>query len=260
VIPQQTRNIKITLAYDGTGFFGWQRQAKETTIQGLLEAALEKLCAHPVRVYGSGRTDAGVHAIEQVANFLTTSDRTISEVVRGGNAMLPKAIAIVSAQEVSLDFNARFSAYGKCYVYDFLTGNVRDPLQNNRTWFVGERIDWTSVRQALDYLPGEKDFKAFQSAGGDNSKSTIRTIYQAELSEPAERIKRLTLVGSGFLRHMVRTIAGTLLAVGRNRLSPKDLSTIIDSKNRSESGVVAPPQGLYLKKVYYEPFNQNEPL
>jgi tRNA pseudouridine38-40 synthase len=159
----------------------------------------------------------------------------------------------MAAQEVPLEFNARFSAQGKTYAYDFQLGQVRDPLLINRAWFVGSNIDWEAIKEALPDLMGEMDFQAFQSTGGD-LRSTVRVISQAELTAPSESLRRLTLTGSGFLRHMVRTIAGTLMLIGRRRLAHQDLSAIIKSRDRSLAGPTAPPQGLYLIKVYYADF------
>jgi tRNA pseudouridine38-40 synthase len=245
-----TRNVLLTLAYDGTAFNGWQRQANGLTLQGLLEEALGQICGHRVTVYGSGRTDAGVHAQGQAANFLTESKRRMGEILKGSNALLPLTMAITSAREVGLDFNARFSAQGKTYAYDFLTSPVRDPLLVNRAWLVGPNLDWTKVTQALPYLLGTQDFKSFQSSGGE-VKSTVRNISAIDISDPAPNLTRLTVTGSGFLRHMVRTIAGTLWLIGRGKISPEDLKKIIAAQDRSQAGPVAPAQGLCLKEVHY---------
>ncbi|MDR1657707.1 MAG: tRNA pseudouridine(38-40) synthase TruA [Deltaproteobacteria bacterium] len=246
------KNYKLTLAYDGTDFLGWQRQTKGPTLQGVLEEALFKLCGHPVTVWASGRTDAGVHARAQVVNFWTSSPRSTVELVRGGNAILPMSMAILSAQEVTEDFNARFSAVGKTYAYDFSIAPVRNPLLVFRAWHVGPKLDWDRIKAALPLLVGNKDFKAFGSAGSE-VKTTVRTISEAVLTKPEEDIQRLTLTGSGFLRHMVRTIAGTLWLIGRGRMSPEELTALIESKDRRRAGPVAPPQGLFLERVYYDP-------
>ena len=244
------RVIKLTLAYDGGGFLGWQRQARMPTLQQTLEEALARLCGHEVAVHASGRTDAGVHARGQVASFRTSSSRTLAELVRGSNAILPFSMAVLSAEEAEPDFNARFSCKGKTYVYDFLASKVRDPLQAGRVWFVGPNLDWEAVSAALPHLIGEMDFSAFRSVGTE-SKSAVRTITEAALDRPEADLRRLTLTGTGFLRHMVRSIAGTLWLVGRRKLAPDDLKAIIASKNRSMAGPVAPPQGLRLERVYY---------
>ncbi|MDR3134620.1 MAG: tRNA pseudouridine(38-40) synthase TruA [Deltaproteobacteria bacterium] len=244
------RNVKLTLSYDGTGFNGWQRQAKGLTLQGILEEALEKVCAHPVTVYGSGRTDAGVHARAQVANFFTGGNRSPAEILKGGNAILPQAMAIVAASEVPSDFNARFSAKGKTYSYDFLTSRVRDPLLVDRAWLVGPNLDWGAIDLALPSLLGEKDFAAFKSAG-DELRSTVRIIREAFITEPTEGLRRLTLTGSGFMRHMVRTIAGTLWQIGRSKLTPAGLESLFEARDRSKAGPTAPAHGLYLDRVHY---------
>jgi tRNA pseudouridine38-40 synthase len=244
------RTVKLTLAYDGSRFRGWQRQAQGPTLQEALESALAKLCGHKVAVQASGRTDAGVHARGQVASFLTCGLRSLEEIVRGGNALLPSSMAILKAEEAEPGFSARFSCKGKTYAYDFLATEVRDPLLAGRSWFVGPNLDWEAVEAALPLLLGERDFASFQSSGGD-VKTTVRTITEASLTEPEERLLRLTITGSGFLRHMVRTIAGTLWLVGRHKLTPGDFEAVIASKDRSKAGPVAPPQGLRLERAYY---------
>ncbi|MDR3038089.1 MAG: tRNA pseudouridine(38-40) synthase TruA, partial [Candidatus Adiutrix sp.] len=210
-------NFKITVEYDGRNFAGWQRQgpaAGRPTIQGVLEEALGRLCAHPVTVHGSGRTDAGVHARGQVASFVTAGRRTTEEIVKGGNALLPPEVAILAAEEAPADFHARFSAAGKVYEYDYAVSRTRRPLRRGRAWWVGPGLDWAEVARALPALVGEHDFRSFQAAGGVGGNS-IRTIFEAGLSRPEPDLVRLTLVGSGFLRSMVRTVAGLLAEIGR---------------------------------------------
>lgn len=247
-------NYKITLEYDGLGFAGWQRQAPEAgkTIQGVLEAALSRLCGHPVLVHGSGRTDAGVHAKGQAASFETSSSRSPEEVVRGGNCLLPRQVAILEAKAVPGDFHARFSARGKSYEYDFSISPTRRPLLDGRAWWVGPGLDWEAVAQALPGFLGEHDFAAFQSAGSE-VESSRREIWQAALSRPGPDLMRLTFSGSGFLRHQVRAMAGTLAEIGRGRLAAASLPDIIASRTRALAGPTAPPCGLYLAQVYYGP-------
>lgn len=247
------KNFKITLEYDGRNFSGWQRQAEGTgpTIQGVLEEALSRICGHPVIIHGSGRTDAGVHARGQTASFTTDSRRGPQQIVRGGNCLLPPEVGILSAEEVPLDFHARFSALGKVYDYDFLVSPVRRPLLHGRAWRVGPNLDWAGVEKALPLFLGEHDFAAFQSAGSA-VRGTVRTIYRAELSRPSPDLRRLTLAGSGFLRHMVRAIAGLLAEIGRGRHSAASLSEIMASGDRRLAGPTAPPDGLYLVRVIYD--------
>lgn len=245
-------NFKITLEYDGRGFAGWQRQSDGAgrTVQGVLEEALSRLCAHPIVLHGSGRTDAGVHARGQTASFVTESRRTPRQVVQGGNCLLPADAAILTAEEMPADFHARFSAVGKIYDYDFDLSPTRRPLRAGRAWWVGPELDWAEVKKALPHLIGEQDFAAFRSMGSP-TKSTVRTIHRAELSGPEPYLKRLTFEGTGFLRHMVRAMAGVLAEIGRGHLEAASLHEIIESRDRARSGPTAPPDGLYLNKVIY---------
>ncbi|MCL2029849.1 MAG: tRNA pseudouridine(38-40) synthase TruA [Deltaproteobacteria bacterium] len=245
-------NFKIIVEYDGRPFFGWQRQGpgRGPTVQGVLEEALSRLCGHPVTLHGSGRTDAGVHARGQAASFFTASSRTAREVVRGGNSLLPPAVAILAAEEAEADFHARFSARAKVYEYDYDLSPTRRPLRQGRAWRVGPGLDWAEVELALPALVGEHDFRAFQAAGGE-SRHAVRTIFSAELSSPEPDLRRLTLAGSGFLRHMVRTMAGLLGEIGRGRLPAAALPQIILAGDRGRAGPTAPPDGLCLARVIY---------
>lgn len=245
-------NFKITVEYDGRGFAGWQRQAGGAgrTVQGVLEEALGRLCDHKVTLHGSGRTDAGVHARGQVGSFETASSRTAEQIIKGGNCLLPMDVVILAAEEAATDFHARFSARGKIYEYDFSTSLTRRPLLYQKAWWVGEGLDWAAMERALPHLLGEHDFAAFQSTGSD-TKSSVRTIARAELSDAGPDLRRLTLEGNGFLRHMVRAIAGFLVEIGRGRRRAEDVPGIIRAARRSLSGPTAPPDGLYLAEVLY---------
>ncbi|MDR0882083.1 MAG: tRNA pseudouridine(38-40) synthase TruA [Candidatus Adiutrix sp.] len=247
------KNFKITVEYDGRNFAGWQRQspAAGPTLQGALEEALSRLCHHPVTLHGSGRTDAGVHARGQTASFQTSSGRSSLEIVRGGNCLLPPEVAIVAAEEVGPDFHARFSCRGKTYDYDFLVSPTRRPLFQGRAWWVGPHLAWAEAAAALPALVGRHDFAAFQSSGSQ-VESTVRVIHQASLSRPGPEIQRLSLTGSGFLRHMVRAVAGLLVEIGRGRLPAASMPDIIKSRDRSRAGPTAPPDGLYLARVHYD--------
>jgi tRNA pseudouridine38-40 synthase len=219
-------------------------------VQGVLEEALGRLCGHPVTLHGSGRTDAGVHARGQVASFVTTSPRTARELVRGGNALLPPAVAILAAEEAAADFHARFSAVGKVYEYDYDAGEVRRPLRRGRAWPVGANLNWEEMERALPALVGEHDFRAFKAAGGQ-TRDSVRTIFAANLSRPEPDLRRLTLAGSGFLRHMARTVAGLLTEIGRGRRAAAELPEIILAGDRARAGPTAPPEGLCLARVIY---------
>jgi tRNA pseudouridine38-40 synthase len=246
-------NFKITVEYDGRPFAGWQRQGPGAgpTVQGVLEEALGRLCGHPVTLHGSGRTDAGVHARGQVASFVTTSPRTARELLLGGNALLPPAVAILAAEEAAADFHARFSAIGKVYEYDYDAAPVRRPLRHGRAWPVGPNLDWAEMERALPALLGEHDFRAFQSAGSQTG-TTVRTIFEARLARPEPDLIRLTLAGSGFLRHMVRAVAGLLREIGRGRREAAAVPEIILAGDRARAGPTAPPDGLCLARVLYQ--------
>ena len=246
------KNFALVLEYDGRSFLGWQRQAEGAgaTVQGVLEEALGRICNHPITIHGSGRTDTGVHARGQTASFTTKSSRTAAQIITGGNCLLPPQVAIISAKEVEPDFHARFKATGKTYEYDFLLSPTRRPLYQGRAWWVGPKLDWEAAAEALPALVGEHDFAAFQSAGSD-VKSTVRSIYHAEFSRPNADLIRLKITGSGFLRHMVRAIAGVLVEIARGRLTATSLPKIIASCDRTQAGPTAPPDGLYLAKVFY---------
>ncbi len=251
------KNFKLILEYDGRAFNGWQRQAQGggSTVQGVLEEALSRLCNHPVTLHGSGRTDAGVHARAQVASFQTDSGRTAAQIIKGTNTLLPPSVAILAAEEMPPQFHARFNACGKRYEYEYLLSPTRRPLFDGRAWWVGSALDWAAAKEALPHLLGEKDFAAFQSAGSD-VQNTVRCISQAELSLVSTDLMRLSLTGSGFLRHMVRAIAGVLAEIGRGRLCAVDMAKIIEAKDRSQA-LTAPAGGLYLAEVFY---SKMEPL
>jgi tRNA pseudouridine38-40 synthase len=221
-------------------------------VQELLENALGKVCGHKVTVTGSGRTDAGVHAAGQTATFQTASGRGGREIILGANSLLPESVAVTDAREAPPGFNARFSATGKTYSYDFLTTPVRNPLYAWRCWWVGPGLDWERARRCLPELEGERDFAAFRSQGSP-VRSTVRRIYLARIERREPEVVRLTLTGSGFLRHMARAIAGTVYRIGKGRLDREGLRALVASRDRLAAGHAAPPQGLCLRRVYYEP-------
>jgi tRNA pseudouridine38-40 synthase len=249
-MADQDRNIKLVLQYDGIGLCGWQRQKNQPTIQEHLETALSRLCDQPITVTGAGRTDAGVHALGQAANFYTKAPRTLDEIVSGGNALLPNQIAILSAEPVAHDFHARYSAVSKVYFYDLFLGPVRPALRRNFVWHVGLGLDLDAMRRALPMVLGEHDFAAFQSTGTD-VKTTVRIMLRADMDQLDSDIVRITFEANGFLRHMVRALVGTLVGIGRGKLSSDQMADILASRDRDRAGPTAPPQGLFLKQVIY---------
>jgi tRNA pseudouridine38-40 synthase len=243
------RNIKLVIAYDGSGFMGWQIQPGVRTLQDTVEKSLETILRHTVRVLASGRTDAGVHALGQVVNFHTTSSIPVEGLFRGLNSILPRDISVLTAEEASPDFHAQFQAKKKMYVYVIDTGNVRSPFLERYAHHEVYTLDTEAMGVSASYLLGEHDFMSFL-ASGSSVKTTIRTITLSEIITQGN--KALFLIqGSGFLRYMVRNIVGTLLLVGRGKMPPEQMESIIARKDRSFAGPTAPPQGLYLVSVEY---------
>ena len=252
------RNIKLTIAFDGTEYFGWQRQKNAPTIQGLVEDAIAKMTCEPVIINGAGRTDAGVHAEGMVANFTTASAIDPTGFLRGLNSILPDAVRIRSVEEVDEKFHARFSARGKEYEYHFVARDIASPLERLYVARVPASIDIKAIRACIGLLIGEHDFSSFEATGSRDlsikeGRGAVRTIFQAELVELDQKSGsfKVVLAGDGFLRHMVRNIVGTLFDVGRGRISFTDFQSIMSAKNRTCAGATAPANGLLLKKVFY---------
>jgi tRNA pseudouridine38-40 synthase len=243
------RNLKITLAYDGTRLVGWQRQAEGDSVQGLLEDALARFEGAPVTVHGAGRTDAGVHALGQVANVQVTCGHDVATLTRALNAQLPGDVRVLSIDEVSPDFHARFSARSKTYRYQIRHGIVADPFERAFVWHMPERLNVIAMRAAAGVLVGTHDFAAFQSAGS-GVPDTVRTLTRSEISDADGRLT-YEVAGDGFLRHMVRAMVGTLVEVGRGFREIAAMSSLLQGSARGEAGPTAPPQGLFLVRVDY---------
>ncbi len=248
---QQKRNFKLVLEYDGSGYHGWQRQEGVLTIQEVLESRIEIMLGGPIRVRGSGRTDAGVHARRQVANFYARTRLKPGEIQRGLNSLLPADIVVLEAEEVADSFHARFSASSKTYEYRILNRETPSALERNSAWLIRRRLMAPPVLECLPGLVGMHDFSAFMAAGS-SVKSTERNIYRAELSRPDLDHWVFLFEANGFLRHMVRNLVGTLVDVGRGKLSPEGFVQIICSRDRRRAGMTAPAHGLFLVDVKYE--------
>ena len=243
------RNLKITLAYDGTRFVGWQRQATGESIQGHLEAALGRLEGGAVTVHGAGRTDAGVHALAQVASVRVTFTHDTPTIVRALNAVLPADIRVTAVDDAAAAFHARFDARAKCYRYQITNVPVASPFTRAYAWHVPEPLDRVAMSEAAAALVGRHDFAAFQSSGTD-VHTTVRTLTRSIwLDEPGLLVYEVT--GDGFLRHMVRALVGTLVEVGRGWRPARQVESLLGRGARADAGATAPPHGLLLARVEY---------
>jgi len=243
------RNIKLTIEYEGTNYSGWQIQENAITIQEKLEEALEKITGEKVKLVGSGRTDAKVHALGQVANFLTKSSIPGEKYKYALKFLLPEDITIVDSQEVDLDFHARFDATKKTYKYMVYNGELPRAIYRNFSYHVPYPIDIDKMLYASRYFIGTHDFATFMAANSEVN-STIRTIYDITIVRKNELVE-FTIEGNSFLRNMVRIIVGTLLYVGFGKIDKEQISKIILDKKREGAGPTVPPQGLFLEKVFY---------
>jgi tRNA pseudouridine38-40 synthase len=246
------RNIRLTVAYDGTHFAGWQVQKNAATIQGEIEKALQKILKEKIRLVAAGRTDSGVHARAQVAHFKTTCACTPGHVCRALNAILPEGISVRAARNVPLRFHAQFDAREKIYRYAILNDAVDDPFQRPFYCKVPYRLDLTVMKREARELCGRHDFKSFQakSAHYPASKSTVRTVKDIDIRK-AGRFVYIDIRADGFLHTMVRTIVGSLIEIARGRLAPGSMKKILASRNRKEAGPTAPAKGLALMRVFY---------
>ena len=243
-------HIKIVLQYDGTRYDGWRKQGNTgQTIQGKLEDVLEKLAGVPVEVRGAGRTDAGVHALGQTADFYIPDPISPPEVKSYLNRYLPEDIRILKAGQAGERFHSRLNAVSKTYRYVIETGEKKDVFQRKYVYGLGKRPDVEAMKQGASFLTGERDFKSF-CANKKMKKSTVRTVYSIDIREEGSRII-LTFRGNGFLYHMVRIMTGTLIEVGLGKRPPEDIKRVLAAANREEAGFTAPAEGLFLVKVDY---------
>jgi len=244
------RNIRLLLEYDGTRYHGWQRQKNAVSIQQVLEEALTRLTGEEVRLIGSGRTDAGVHALGQVANFHSGGALPLKAFEAGANSMLPWDIVVLEAREVPPEFHARKSALSKTYEYRILNRPRRSPLHHHFGWWISGKLDLEAMAAAAALLPGEHDFSAFRASGG-NSLNPVRRIAAARWRTHPGGWLIFSITGNGFLRGMVRSLVGTLVAVGQGKAAPDLLGDLLRNQGRHLAGPTAPPQGLFLVEVVY---------
>ena len=245
------QNFKIVIEYDGTAYQGWQRQGEGATIQGTIEAALETMIGKPVTVLGSGRTDAGVHALNQVANFRADTKLTPEIFKRGLNGLLPPDIVIKDCAVVDDAFHARYSARSKVYQYRILNRLTPAALFRQYAWHIKKPLDLSAMSKAITCLKGQHDFSAFEATGSPRSDA-VRTVIDANLAErDADGYVVFSIEANGFLRHMVRNVVGTIVDVGLGKLSPEGFEDILMAKDRKKAGITAPAHGLVLKEVKY---------
>jgi tRNA pseudouridine38-40 synthase len=244
------RNIKLLIEYDGTSYLGWQVQPKGPTIQGILEEKLELLTGEPIQLFGSGRTDSGVHALGQVAHFKTQSRMDIRTIQRALNSLLPPDIVIQKVEEVDGGFHARKHSKSKIYEYRILNRNLRSAFHRGYVWHIPQKLDLTEMKIATQGLIGEHDFAAFRTAGSP-TRTTVRRVLRAEWKRRRDGLLCFEIEANGFLKQMVRSIIGTLVEVGKGRMKAADLRKILNSRDRKEAGPTAPAQGLFLREVKY---------
>ena len=244
------RNIKLTIEYDGKDFNGWQRQPDKLNIQGEIEKAIKEITGENIDLVASGRTDAGVHSLGQIANFKTSSKLPVEKIPIAINTKLKRSIRILRAEEVEEEFHSRYSCKKKTYRYIINNSKNGTAIYRNLQYNFSEKLDEAKMNEAIKCFIGEYDFKAFK-ASGTSSKSSVRTIYSGSVIRKDDLVI-IQITGNGFLYNMVRIIAGTLVEVGVGKLKPIDIKKIIESKDRQNAGKTLPPQGLYLVNVSYE--------
>ena len=243
------RNIKLIIEYDGKSFNGWQKQPNKLNIQGEIEKAIGEITGEEIDLIASGRTDAGVHSLGQTANFKTNSNIPIEKIPIAINSKLKKSIVIKSAEEVEERFHSRYSVKSKKYRYTINNSQYGSAIYRDMEYHFPFNLDVNKMQEASKYFEGEHDFKAFK-ASGTSSKSSVRTIYKAEVIKEDEKII-IRLTGNGFLYNMVRIISGTLVEVGLGKIEPNEILNIIEEKDRTKAGKTLPAHGLYLVNVEY---------
>ena len=245
-------NFKLIIEYDGTDFHGWQRQKNDRTIQQEIEQALFSMTATAQRITlnGSGRTDAGVHAYGQVANFLCETGLTGTVFQKGLNSILPDDIVIKDCRLVDPDFHARYDARSKIYHYRIINRSLPPAIGRQYAWFIRRELNPAAMRSALSQIIGSHDFKSFEGSGSPRAH-TVRNIMTAGLTEHPDGLLVFEIEADGFLRFMVRNIVGTLVCVGQGKMNAAEFGEILASRNRDLAGPTAPPQGLFLVEVRY---------
>ncbi len=258
------RNILLTIKYDGSNYFGWQKQENVSSVQGTIEKAVSQaMKIGEVELKGTSRTDTGVHALRYPAAFIIDVPIPVDNIKKALNGRLPEDIRIIDAKEMPLDFHPRFEAKKKTYIYRLIVGAEKNPFERNYSYQIDTELDLEKMKFAAKEMIGKRDFASFQSAGGTPRKSTVREIFDIDI-EIIERNTfdgkevKISVTGDGFLYNMVRIIVGTLVDVGRGKIDPKEIRDIIEYKDRKNAGHTAPPMGLYLSQVFFSRDNTLE--
>jgi tRNA pseudouridine38-40 synthase len=244
------KNIALRLRYDGSRYHGWQVQKNDITVEQTLEEALTRVCGHPVKTVGCGRTDAGVHAMSYCANFHSDTRIPLDRLPLAVNAQLPDDIAVLEAVEAPEDFNAIGSCIKKEYVYKILNSNIRDPFLQNRVCFYPQHLDMELMERAGRAFEGTHDFKAVRSEG-TQTKTTVRTVYWCRAEKEGDLIT-IAICANGFLYNMCRAMVGTMVYASYGKLVPEDIPRLLEIGDRRLTGPTMPPQGLYLNRLWYE--------
>ena len=244
------RNIAMRLMYDGSRYHGWQVQKKDVTVGETVENALTRVCGHPVKVTGCGRTDAGVHASVYCANFRTESRIPADRLPLAVNSRLPRDISVVAACDAPEDFNAILSCIKKEYTYHIFNSRIRDPFFENRAYFYPQTMDIDRMRRAAEQFVGTHDFAAVRSVGTE-TKTTVRTVHWCEV-EPGDKTWNVRVCADGFLYNMVRAIVGTLLYASEGKIEPEEIGHLLELGDRRLTGPTVPPQGLFMTGVWYD--------
>jgi len=252
------RTLKFTIEYDGSDYIGWQRQPKGLAVQQVMEEALTQFLGQTVTLYSSGRTDAGVHARGMVAHLQTERTLPLRAFRDGVNRFLPPTVAVQQVEEMADGFHARFDARGKWYRYSVYLGPVQSPLHGRNAWCLRPSLDFEAMQEAAALFVGRHDFAAFRTSGC-SAKTTIRDIFAVDLQRQ-ERLLTIDVKGSGFLRNMVRMMAGTLVKVGQGKRSPQAISDLLAGQNGGVSALTAPAHGLCLMEVWYDAGESNKML
>ncbi|MBP2641685.1 MAG: truA [Firmicutes bacterium] len=249
-MAQKTRNIKLTISYDGTAYHGFQWQANAVSVQNVLEDRLALIFGHSIRVVGSARTDTGVHSYGQVVNLVTSGSIPTERIPLAAKKVLPKDIVVCKAEDVPDKFHARFDAKSKIYLYRINDSGNPDPWLRNYVWQMNHSLDVDAMDEAVQMVVGTHDFSAFRSAGS-SARDPVRTILSAACRRNGRAIE-CEFHGTGFLYHMVRNLVGTLVEIGMAHRQVSEMQNILMRKRREDAGHIAPPQGLYLVKVLYD--------